>query len=306
LQYPTRRCVLAKVREHELTLAYFIVQALNGLQYGLILFLVSAGLTLIFGIIGVLNLAHGSFYMVGAYLLYAFYVLTNNFWLSLIFVLLSGFLFGILLERTFFRFMYKRDHLYQILLTFGLILVLNEGQTILFGNNVLDVPIPLVLDFSIKLFNMMDYPFYRIFLMCVCLALALAMYIGMSRTQIGRYVRAASSNLEMAKLLGINSSYLFTLIFAAGVAITSLAGALMAPLTTIFPGIGRSVIIISFVIIIIGGIGSVKGAFVAALALGLLETIGQVMLPEVSAIVPYIVMAIILRLRPEGFFLRAQ
>jgi branched-chain amino acid transport system permease protein len=285
-------------------MAYVFIQLLNGLQYGLVLFLITAGLTLIFGMMGVLNLAHGSVYMVGAYLFYALFSLTGQFWFSLLLVVLVALSFGAILERTFFRFLYDRDHLYQIMLTFGLIVVLDEGRAILFGNNVLNVPIPPVLDFGVRLAGLIDYPFYRIFLMGICGALALLLYFVIGRTQVGRYIRAANSSMETAKLLGIDTGRMFTAIFAAGVALTALAGALMAPITTIYPGIGGGVIVVSFVIIVIGGAGSIKGALIAAIMVGMLETVGQVFAPEFAACAPYALMALVLWLRPTGIFSR--
>jgi branched-chain amino acid transport system permease protein len=283
-------------------MAYLSIQLLNGLQYGLVLFLVAAGLTLIFGLMGVLNLAHGSFYMIGAYLFYTLFSATGQFWLSLLLVALVSLAIGAALERSFFRFLYHRDHLYQLLLTFGLIVVLGEARAILFGNSVLNVPIPAALDFGVRLFGLIDYPFYRIFLMAVCGVLALAMYGLIAKTQAGRYIRAANANIEVAKLLGIDTGRVFTAVFAIGVALTSLAGALMAPITTIYPGIGGGIIVISFVIVVTGGVGSIKGAFVAAILVGMVETVGQILAPGIAAVAPYAAMAIVLWLRPDGLF----
>jgi branched-chain amino acid transport system permease protein len=280
----------------------FLIQLLNGVQYGLLLFLIASGLTLIFGIMGVINLAHGSFYMVGAYLAFSLTGLIGNFWLALPAGIALAVLLGIALEWLLIRPLYRRDHLYQVLLTYGLILVFEELRSILFGDDVHGVAVPALLNFSIRLTDTLSYPVYRLAMSGVCLLLATGMYFVISRTRLGMMIRAGSVNREMVQALGINIGLLYRLVFALGVALAAFAGMLAAPVASVYPGMGNQVLIISFVVIVIGGIGSVRGALVAALLIGLADVFGQVVFPHIAGMTVYLVMAAVLLWRPRGLF----
>ena len=279
---------------------FYLIQLLNGVQYGLLLFLLASGLTLIFGIMGVMNLAHGSFYMIGAYLAYWLIKITGSLWLAIPLGLGIALAIGAVLEQTFFSRLYKRDHLYQVLLTFGLILIFEELRSILFGDDVHGVAVPPLLDFSIPLTDTLSYPVYRLFLTGVCLLLAGAMALVIRKTRLGMMIRAGSSNREMAASLGVNIPLLFALVFAFGTALAAFAGMIAAPISSVFPGMGNQILIICFVVVVIGGIGSIYGAMIAALAIGLADTLGKVLAPELSGIAIYLLMAIILLWRPQG------
>jgi branched-chain amino acid transport system permease protein len=279
---------------------FYLIQLLNAVQYGLLLFLLSSGLTLIFGIMGVINLAHGSFYMVGAYLAYWLAKMTGSLWLALPFAVLIAFAIGLLLETTIFSRLYRRDHLYQVLLTFGLILIFEELRSIAFGDDVHGVAVPALLNFSIPLTDTLSYPVYRLFVTLVCLVIAGLMYFVIHRTRTGMRIRAGNSNREMAASLGVNMPLLFALVFASGVALAAFAGAIAAPISSVFPGMGNQILILCFVVVVIGGIGSINGALMASLAVGLADTLGKVIAAEYSAIAVYLVMAIILLWRPQG------
>ena len=280
----------------------FLIQVLNGIQYGLLLFLLASGLTLIFGIMGVINLAHGSFYMFGAYLAYWLARETGSLWLALPIGVAISIGIGIVLESALIRRLYQRDHLYQVLLTFGLILIFEELRSILFGNDVHGVAIPPVLDFSIPLTETQSYPVYRLFISAVCLALAAALYFVIQKTRIGMMIRAGNSNREMAQVLGVNIPLLYAFVFAFGFALAAFAGMIAAPVSSVFPGMGHHILIICFVVVVIGGIGSIKGAMIAALLIGIADTLGKVLLPEFSGMAVYLLMAIVLIWRPRGLF----
>jgi len=279
---------------------FYLIQLLNAVQYGLLLFLLSSGLTLIFGIMGVINLAHGSFYMVGAYLAYWLARLTGSLWLAIPFAVVIAFGIGLLLETAIFSRLYKRDHLYQVLLTFGLILVFEELRSILFGDEVHGVTIPALLTSSIPLTDTLSYPVYRLFVTAVCLAIAALLYFVIHKTRVGMMIRAGNSNREMAASLGVNIPLLFALVFAFGVALAAFAGAIAAPISSVFPGMGNQILIICFVVVVIGGIGSINGALIASLAIGLADTLGKVVAAEYSGVAVYLVMAAILLWRPQG------
>ncbi|MGA7984562.1 MAG: branched-chain amino acid ABC transporter permease [Burkholderiales bacterium] len=280
----------------------FLIQLLNGVQYGLLLFLIASGLTLIFGIMGVINLAHGSFYMVGAYLAFSLSGLIGNFWLALPAAIALAVLLGVALEWLLIRHLYRRDHLYQVLLTYGLILVFEELRSILFGDDVHGVAVPAPLNFSIRLTDTLSYPVYRLAMSGVCLLLAAGMYLLISRTRLGMMIRAGSVNREMVQALGINIGLLYRLVFALGVALAAFAGMLAAPVASVYPGMGNQVLIISFVVIVIGGIGSVRGALAAALLIGMADVFGQVVFPQIAGMTVYLVMAAVLLWRPRGLF----
>jgi len=280
----------------------YLIQVLNGIQYGLLLFLLASGLTLIFGIMGVINLAHGAFYMVGAYLAYWLAKMTGSLWLALPLGVVIALAIGVLLESALIRRLYQRDHLYQVLLTFGLILIFEELRSILFGNDVHGVPIPPALNFSIPLTETLSYPVYRLFISGVCLVIAAALYFVIQKTRIGMMVRAGNSNREMAQVLGVNIPLIYTLVFAFGVALAAFAGMIAAPVSSVFPGMGNQILIICFVVVVIGGIGSIHGAMIAALLIGIADTLGKVLLPEYSGVAVYLLMAAILIWRPQGLF----
>ena len=282
--------------------AFFLIQLLNGLQYGLLLFLVASGLTLIFGIMGIINLAHGSFYMVGAYLAWTLASMTGSLSAAILLGVVLTVLLGVALEWLLIRRLYERDHLYQVLLTYGLILVFEEMRSIVWGDDVHGVPVPALLEHSIPLTENLSYPVYRLVISAVCLLLALGMYLLIARTRLGMMIRAGSSNRDMVQSLGINIKLIYTLIFALGVALAGFAGMINAPLSSVFPNMGGQVLIACFVVVVIGGIGSVKGALVASLLIGLADTFGQVLLPEVAGMVVYVLMAAVLVWRPEGLF----
>ncbi|MGH7812205.1 MAG: branched-chain amino acid ABC transporter permease [Candidatus Binatia bacterium] len=279
---------------------FYLIQLMNAVQYGLLLFLLASGLTLIFGIMGVINLAHGSFYMVGAYLAYWFFKITGSLWLAISLGVVIAFVIGLVLETTIIRRLYRRDHLYQVLLTFGLILVFEELRSVLFGDDVHGVAVPAILNFSIPLTETLSYPVYRLFITVVCLALAALMYFVIQKTRAGMMIRAGNSNREMAAVLGVNIPLLFALVFAVGMALAAFAGALAAPITSVAPGMGNHILIICFVVVVIGGIGSINGAMIASLLIGLADTMGKVLAPEYSGIAVYLLMAVILLWRPQG------
>jgi len=282
--------------------ANFLIQLLNSVQYGLLLFMLAAGLTLIFGIMGVVNLAHGSFYMLGAYLAWWLSSRTG----SLTFAILGGAViavaFGLLLEKLLFRHFYQRDHLDQVLLTFGLIYVFEEMRSILWGDDVHGVTIPQTLAASIPLTDNMSYPVYRLFMSGVCIVLALGLYFLISKTRLGMKIRAGAFNHSMTEALGINIKRIHAIVFALGVVLATVAGMIASPISSVYPNMGSQVLIMCFVVVVIGGIGSVRGALIAALLVGTVDTFGKVLLPQVSGMLVYIVMAAVLLWKPEGLF----
>jgi branched-chain amino acid transport system permease protein len=288
-------------------LATFFIQCLNALQYGLLLFLVASGLTLIFGIMGVINLAHGSFYMIGAYMAYALAPIVNStfgggFFATLAVGLALSVIFGYLLEWVFYSYLYEREHLQQVLMTYGLILVFEECRSLLVGDDVHGVAVPPLLSGAIALSDVQQYPVYRLFISGVCLLLALGMYLVFTRTRLGMTIRAGSTNREMVQSLGIDISFLYRVVFAAGVAIAVLAGMIASPVSSVYPGMGQSVLIICFVVVVIGGIGSIRGALLAALLIGFVDTFGKVLLPAAAGVLVYVLMALILLWKPDGLF----
>ncbi|UKI08747.1 branched-chain amino acid ABC transporter permease [Variovorax paradoxus] len=283
-------------------LALILIQTLNAVQYGLLLFLVASGLTLIFGVMGVINLAHGSFYMMGAYLAFTLTALTGNLLLAIVIGVVLSAVLGALLEWALFSHLYRRNHLQQVLLTYGLILIFEELRSVLVGNEVYSVKVPDWLNFSVPLGSVMTYPAYRLFMSGVCLVLALGLYLLIERTLVGARIRAGSSNRGMVQLLGINIDWLYRLVFALGVALAAFAGMLNAPASSVSPGMGTQVLIVSFVVVIVGGIGSVWGALLASLLVAFADTFGKVFVPDYAGIAIYVVMAAILLWRPEGLF----
>ena len=280
--------------------ASFLIQTLNSLQYGLLLFLVASGLTLVFGIMGIINLAHGSFYMIGAYLAFVLTSATGSLVMAIVLGIPLALVFGAFLEWALFSHLYKRDHLEQVLLTYGLILIFEQLRSLLVGDDVHGVAIPAFLDASIQLTEVMSYPVYRLAISAICIVLAVALYYVIQRTRLGMMIRAGNDDRGMVEALGININMIYRVVFALGVALAALAGMLAAPISSVFPNMGSHVLIISFVIVVIGGIGSVWGALVAALIVGFADTFGKVLVPELSGIVVYVVMAVVLLWRPEG------
>ncbi|NDG39026.1 MAG: branched-chain amino acid ABC transporter permease [Betaproteobacteria bacterium] len=288
-------------------LATFLIQCLNSLQYGLLLFLVASGLTLIFGIMGVINLAHGSFYMIGAYMAFALApvvgsTLGGGFFATLGVGVVLAVMLGYGLEWAFFSFLYEREHLQQVLMTYGLILVFEELRSLMVGDDVHGVAPPPLLAGTIALGEMMTYPVYRLFISGVCLALALGMYLVLTRTRLGMMIRAGSSNREMVQSLGVDIKFLYRVVFAAGLGLAVLAGMVAAPVSSVYPGMGNQVLIICFVVVVIGGIGSIRGALLASLLIGVVDTFGKVILPQAAGVLVYLMMALILLCKPKGLF----
>jgi len=283
-------------------LPIFLIQILNSVQYGLLLFLVASGLTLIFGIMGVINLAHGSFYMLGAYAAFTLSSLTGNLFTAIALGVILAVAFGYALEWVFFSFLYKRDHLQQVLLTYGLILVFEELRSLAVGDDVHGVPVPASLSASIPLGSTMTYPLYNLFISAACLVVAALLFVLLRCTKLGMMIRAGAANREMVQSLGIDINFLFRVVFALGVALAAFAGMIAAPASSVYPGMGNQVLIICFVVVVIGGIGSVIGALVAALLIGFIDTFGKVFLADYSGILVYLLMAIVLVWRPEGLF----
>jgi branched-chain amino acid transport system permease protein len=282
-----------------------LIQVLNGVQYGLLLFLVASGLTLIFGIMGVINLAHGSFYMMGAYIAFSLTELLGNFWLAILIGIPLSVAIGLGLELLLFRRLYRRDHLYQVLLTYGLILIMEEMRSLLVGDDVHGIAIPALFDASIPLTDTLSYPVYRLLMSTICLVLAGLMALVIQRTRFGMTIRAGADNREMVELLGIDIGLVYRIVFAAGVALAAFAGMIAAPVASVYPGMGNQILIVSFVVVVIGGIGSVKGAFLGSLLIGLADTFGQVLAPQIAGMTVYMLMAAVLLWRPAGLFGRA-
>lgn len=280
-------------------------QLLNGVQYGLLLFLISSGLTLVFGVMGVINLAHGSLFMIGAYLAFVIAGGTGSLWLALPAAVLGGLAVGLALERGLFRHFYKREHLDQVLLTFALVLLFEEGRSILLGNEFHSVPVPAALDVSVPLVGDFSYSAYRLAVLVVCLLVALAMFLAIERTRIGSAIRAAAEKPEMVELLGLDARRIHMLVFGVGTALAMLAGALAAPLHSVYPNMGHGFLIVCFVVVVVGGVGSVAGAFWGALLIGVVDTLAKAYLPHGSGVAIYLLMALVLLWRPTGLFARS-
>ncbi|MDX2156345.1 MAG: branched-chain amino acid ABC transporter permease [Hyphomicrobiaceae bacterium] len=295
-------------------MASFLSQLLNGLQYGLLLFLIASGLTLVFGVLGVINLAHGSLFMIGAYAAFLVVKATGSLWLALPVSIAAGLLIGAALERLLFRHFYKREHLDQVLLTFALILIFEEMRSALVGNDFHAVPVPAALDFSVPITTGFSYAAYRFVVIGSCLALAAALFYWVERTRMGAVIRAAAEKPEMVDILGIDAGRIHLIVFAVGTALATAAGALAAPLTSVYPNMGDGLLIISFVVVVIGGLGSVSGAFWAALLIGIIDTLGKAygaaigpggangILAAAASMSVYILMVAVLLFRPTGLF----
>jgi branched-chain amino acid transport system permease protein len=301
------------------TTQLLLVQALNGVQLGILLFLIAAGLTLVFGVMDFINLAHGVQYMLGAYLAAFFAAATGSFWWALILALPATLLIGLVLEFLVFRHLYDRDHLQQVLATFGVILVLNQGVKAVFGAAPLQVPIPEGLSGGIRIMDGLLYPIYRLGIIGGGLAVAAALWFMVERTRLGMLVRAGATHAPMVAALGVDIRRLFMFVFGFGAMLAGFAGILAAPILSVEPGMGDNLLILAFVVIVIGGIGSVRGAFLAALLVGTVETLGRSAVPDLlrlvlsasearqvgaalASMLIYIAMAAILALRPAGLF----
>lgn len=301
-----------------MTLALILEQLLNGVQFGLMLFLMSAGLTLVFGVMGLINLAHGSLYMIGAFLCAAVAGATGNFWLGLMAGIAAAAAAGALIELVVIRRLYARDHLDQVLATFALILILSEGVRMIFGPFPLYLNVPQALRGTVNL-GIVDYSLYRMALIGFGLAVALGLWALIAKTRLGIQIRAGESDREMIAALGVNIRALYTIVFAMGAALAGLAGALVGAIQSVQVGMGEPVLILAFVVIVIGGIGSVKGAMIGALLVGVIDTMGRFLLPRIFAtfldtsqamgvgaalasMLIYLLMALVLIFRPQGLF----
>ncbi len=299
--------------------ALLIEQLLNGLQLGVMLFLMAAGLTLIFGVMGLINLAHGSLYMIGAFACATVAAATGSFWIGLIASLAAAAGVGAIIEVAVIRRLYDRDHLDQVLATFALILILSEGARWLFGSFPLYLDIPPLLQGAVPLPGGGQYQLYRLAIIGVGIAVAIGLYLLISRTRLGMRIRAGESDREMIGALGVDIVTLYTVVFALGAALAGLAGALVGALQSVQVGMGEPVLILAFVVIVIGGIGSIKGALVGAVIVGVVDTMGRFLLPSLLALTMpasqattigaalasmliYVVMALILAFRPSGLF----
>ncbi|HKM38555.1 MAG TPA: branched-chain amino acid ABC transporter permease [Thiopseudomonas sp.] len=280
----------------------FFVQLINGVQYGLLLFLIASGLSLVFGVMGILNLAHGSMYMVGAYLVWYFVGVTGSFAVSAMISAVIALGLGILIERLLIQRLYNRNHLDQVLLTIGMIFVFNALQSIIWGNDPYGVAVPQALSGSVPFTDNSSYPVYRIFAALICISIAAALYFVVNKTRLGMLIRAGQSNREMVEALGVNIKTLYTIVFAIGVMLAAISGIIAAPMSSIVPGMGESVLITCFVVVVIGGMGSIKGAFVGALLVGIVSTFATVLMPTMSNMVIYILMILVLLVKPQGLF----
>ena len=295
-------------------MASFLSQLLNGLQFGLLLFLIASGLTLIFGVLGIINLAHGSLFMIGAYVAFVVAKASGSLWLALPAALAAGLVLGATLERFLFRRFYGREHLDQVLLTFALILIFEEMRSLLVDNEFHAVQVPAILDFSVPITARFSYAAYRFVVIGVCLLLAAALFWWVERTRMGAVIRAAAEKPEMVEILGIDASRVHLTVFAVGTALATAAGALAAPLTSVYPNMGDGLLIISFVVVVIGGLGSIMGAFWAALLIGVIDTLGKAygaslanvgpngLLAAAASMSVYILMVVVLLFKPTGLF----
>jgi branched-chain amino acid transport system permease protein len=302
-----------------MSFALLFEQLLNGLQFGVTLFLMAAGLTLVFGIMNFINLAHGSLYMVGAYLTLAAAQWTGSYLAGVALGLAGTLLVGMIVEVVALRALYNRDHLDQVLATFGLILFFNELVAILWGRAALFASVPPFLSGHIELFTGSTYPLYRAVIIAVGLFIAVLLWYVVTRTRLGMLIRAGATNRTMVAALGVNIRLLYTLVFGFGAALAGLAGLMAGPIYNVQPGMGELILIQVFVVIVIGGIGSIRGAFVAALIVGLVDTLGRAFLrpllgtmisptaadsagPALASMLIYLLMAVVLALRPAGLF----
>ena len=302
-----------------MSISLFLEQVLNGLQFGVMLFLMSAGLTLVFGVMGLINLAHGSLYMIGAFAAAAIASWTGSFWLGLVASLMSAAIAGVIVEIVIIRRLYKRDHLDQVLATFALILLFSEAMRWIFGAFPLFLDVPEILSGTLSLPLGIEYSKYRMMIIVVGILIAVGLFSLISKTRLGVRIRAGESDREMIAALGVDISKLYTLVFALGAALAGLAGAMVGAIQSVEVGMGEPVLILAFVVIVIGGIGSIKGALVGAILVGLTDTLGRFLLPSffkiflnpssatdigsaLSSMMIYILMAAVLIWKPSGLF----
>jgi len=284
-------------------LALIVIQLLNGVQLGVMLFLMASGLTLVFGLMNFINLAHGSFYMIGAFIASSAVIRTGDFFSGLIVAVLGTGLMGLVLERSLLRHLYHKSHLQQVLITFGLILVLNELARIVWGPFPVALQIPYFLSGSVEILPGETYPVYRLAILAVGLLVALGLYLIITHTRAGMWVRAGASDRDMASATGVNVQLVFALLFGFGAALAGLAGVMAGPILTVQVGMGEPILILSLVVTVIGGIGSIRGAFIAALSVGIVDTFGRVLLPPaLGSMIIFVFMALFLAYRPQGLF----
>src|SRR5215469_14452546 len=302
-----------------MTVSLLLIQLLNWLQLGVLLFLIAAGLTLVFGVMDFINLAHGVQYMLGAYFAVAFYALTGSFLAALVLALAATLAFGLLLEFIVFRHLYDRDHLDHVIATFGIILFLNHGVKMVWGAAPLSLPIPELLSGSVRLSDGLLYPVWRLVIIAAGLAVAALLYLLVAHTRIGMLVRAGATNAAMVSALGVNIRRLFMIVFGFGAMLAGFAGIMIAPILSVEPGMGDNILILAFVVIVIGGVGSIRGAFLSALIIGLVDTLGRsfsvdifrlfmgpsaarTVGPAIASMLIYLLMALVLYFRPTGLF----
>ncbi len=302
-----------------MSMSLLVVQVLNGLQLGVLLFLIAAGLTLVFGVMNFINLAHGVQYMLGAYLAVMFYGITGSSLLALVLALFSALAFGLFLEFVVFRHLYERDHLDQVIATFGIILFLNQAVKYVWGAAPLTLPVPEMFSGSVVLMPGLLYPVWRLVVIGAGLIVALMLYALVNWTRLGMLVRAGANNAPMVSALGVDIRRLFMIVFGFGTMLAGFAGIMIAPILSVEPGMGDTILILAFVVIVIGGIGSIRGAFIAALLIGLADTLGRsfsvdvlrlVMAPSpartvgpaIASMLIYLMMALVLYFRPTGLF----
>jgi branched-chain amino acid transport system permease protein len=299
--------------------ALLLEQGLNGLQFGVMLFLMAAGLTLVFGIMNLVNLAHGSLYMIGAYLCAWAFAATGSFLLGVTAALVGTLVVGVLIETTIFRAIYHGDHLDHVLATFGITLICNELVRMIWGQTPLFAGVPAFLAGQVEILQGMRYPAYRFAIIVTGIAVAILLDVLLSHTRLGMLIRASASNRTMAAALGVNDAALYTIVFGLGAVLAALSGLMAGPIFAVAPGMGDNVLILAFVVIVIGGIGSIRGAFVAALLVGLIDTMGRAFLrpvlatilertvadnaaPALASMLIYMVMVTVLFFRPQGLF----
>ncbi len=279
----------------------FFSQALNGLSYGVLLFLLSVGLTLIFGMLDVVNLAHGSFYMLGAYAGLTTIALTSNFWLALLAAPLAVGLIGAVMERLVLRPLYRRSPLDQVLLTFGFIYLFEDAVKAIWGGRIRSIPPPDLFAGSVTLFGSV-IPSYRLFVIVFGLVVAVLLWFLIERTRLGAIIRASVFDTEMTAGMGINTSLVFTGVFAFGAALGGLSGVIAGPIQSAQPPMGASILVPALIVVVVGGLGSLKGSFVGSLLIGQAETFGKAWFPSTSMVIIYVVMALVVLLRPRGLF----
>jgi branched-chain amino acid transport system permease protein len=302
-----------------MSISLLLVQILNGLQLGVLLFLIAAGLTLVFGVMDFINLAHGVQYMMGAYFAVMFYAMTGNFLIALVLALLAALAFGLLLEFSIFRHLYDRDHLDQVIATFGIIIFLNQAVKLVWGAAPLTLPMPEILSGSVSIMPGLIYPVWRLVIITSGLAVAALLYGLVTYTRVGMLVRAGATNAPMVSALGVDIRRLFMVVFGFGTMLAAFAGVMIAPILSVEPGMGDTILILAFVVIVIGGVGSIRGAFLAALIIGLVDTLGRsfsvdilrlfmgpsparTVGPAIASMLIYLLMALVLYFRPSGLF----